>query len=94
MPDVTFKWDCPRSVMAVTIQSRTTPGNVAGLHGQGSGTKKLDLPNDTYDVGYRIVGTPKTKFKLEVTTGGAMNPIDRTLPGDGKAAGVRKLTVP
>jgi hypothetical protein len=94
MADVTFKWDCPQSLMTVTIQSRETPGNIAGLNCQGSGTKKLDLSEDIYDVGYRAVGTPNTNFALEVTKGGTMNPIDRPLADDGKAAGVRKLTVP
>lgn len=94
MPNVTFKFTPNQAAMAVTIQDRNNLGNVSAINFQASGTKSVPLANGIYDVGYRVVGTPGTAYGLQVTAGGTMNAVSRTLASNGRGAGVRTLTVP
>jgi hypothetical protein len=93
MANVTFKFSAKQAVLSLTAQGRDNPGNVSALAFQAPGTKSVKLSAGTYDVGYRARGTPKTAYQLQVTAGGTMNPVDRELADDGKAAGVRTLVV-
>ena len=91
---VTFACDCPQSIVGVTIQSETDPSEVEGFTFRTSGTKTIDLARGDHVVSYRAIGTPETAFTLEVTKGGTMSAVNRTLRDDGRAAGDRRLTLP
>ena len=93
MPKVTFKCGCPQSIATVHAQKTTDQSETDALIFKTSGSKDMDLSNGEYDVVYRATGTPETDFSLEVTKGGKMNKVERTLPKDGKAGGNRKLVV-
>jgi hypothetical protein len=94
MPNVTLKFTANQAVMSLTIQNRNQLSNVTAVTFQASGNKTVSLSNGTYDLGYRAAGTPKTSYDLQVTAGGTMTAVSRTLASNGKAAGVRTLTVP
>lgn len=93
---ITFTCTCPQSVISVTVQSRTDPScaDAFVFKNTASGTKTMECSGGRHDVGYRALGTPGTDFALEVAKGGTMNPVSRTLPPDGRAAGNRELAVP
>ncbi len=93
MAKVTFASKCRQSIVGVTIQSDTDPSEAEGFTFRESGSKTVDLANGDRVVSYRAVGTPETDFSLEVTKGGTMAMVERTLPENGRAAGDRALTV-
>ena len=90
---VTFKCTCPQSVVAVTVQATDDPSDTDAMTFKTSGTKTIDLVSGDHDVSYRAVGTPDTDLKLEVTKGGTMRAVDRTIGENGRAAGLRTLSV-
>jgi hypothetical protein len=94
MPNVTFDFKAQQAAMGVTIQNRSNLRDVTVITFQTSGKRTVPLSNGVHDVGYRVVGTPNTAYDLQVTAGGIMNPVSRTLGGNGQGAGVRTLTVP
>ena len=94
MPKVTFKCSCPQSIINVTVQAANDQRDVDSLTFKASGSKTIDRKKGSHFVAYRAVGTPGTEFELEVTKGGTMNPVSRTMPDNGRADGNRDLTVP
>jgi hypothetical protein len=73
--------------------SSIDPDRSEGLVFKQSGAKTLELTSGLHEVFYRALGLPNTPFSLEVTKGGDITKVDRTLPADGRAAGKRHLTV-
>jgi hypothetical protein len=90
---VTFACDCPQAHLEASIQTASASGGAIRLLFGQSGKKSLQLGAGTYDLAYRAQGTPETAFALKVVTGAKMTPIDRLLPADGTAAGIRTLVV-
>jgi hypothetical protein len=90
---VTFACDCPQAHLEASIQTASASGDGVRLLFEQSGKKSVQLRAGTYDLAYRAQGTAATAFALTVVTGGKMRPIDRLLPGDGTAAGIRTLVV-
>ena len=90
---VTFNCSCPQSVVSVTIQATDDPSDTEGLLFKTSASKTVELSKGEHDVSYRAVGTPGSDLGLEVTKGGTMRPVDRTLGNDGRAAGLRTVAV-
>jgi hypothetical protein len=90
---VTFKCSCPLSVVSVTIQASSDPSDTEGLLFKTSGSRTVQLSAGAHDLSYRAVGTPLSALGLELTDGGEMRPIDRKLGEDGRAAGLRTVTV-
>jgi hypothetical protein len=90
---VTFKCICPQSVVSVTIQSADDPSDADVITFKASGSKTIERSSGDDDVSYRAVGTPGSDLALEVTKGGTMRAVNRTLGDNGRAAGLRTLTV-
>ena len=93
MATVTFKCSCPQSVVAVTIQASDDTSDTEGLLFKASGTKTVDLTAGDHRLSYRAVGTPSSELALEVTKGGTMRSVARVLGDDGRAAGLRTVSV-
>jgi hypothetical protein len=93
MSKVTFECSCPQSVVSITIQKSNDPSDTEALLFKTSGTKPVDLSSGKHDLSYRAVGTPRSPITLEVTDGGEMRAVDRVLGEDGRAAGMRTVTV-
>ena len=92
MATVTFDCRCPQAVVEVRVQAEGQE-EVEVLVFESSGSKGLDLESGLHFVGCRAEGTPGTEMSLAVTKGGAMEPFDETLDGNGEAGGNRDLTV-
>ncbi len=90
---VTFKCECSQSIVEVKVQQASDPSKIRRMRFQKSGTRTIDLASGLHFVDCRAVGTPGTDFSLEVTKGGTMNPIERTLPPEGTAGDNRDLKV-
>jgi hypothetical protein len=90
---VTFECQCPASVATLTVQRLDKPSESDGLVFKKSGTKSLDLASAEWALVCRVVGEPGTDFSLTVTKGATMNPVERTLGRDGRAAANRDLKV-
>jgi hypothetical protein len=90
---VLFACDCPHSAVEALVQSVATPGDGVSLLFDRPSKKSLVLAQGTYEVAYRAQGVPLTLFSLRVVAGGEMRPLERVIPPDGHAAGVRRLTV-
>lgn len=90
---VTFECKCPLSAARITLARLDKPSERKGMLFKASGSKSLELTKATYALTCAIVGEPETDFSLKVTKGGTMNPIERTLGSNGRAASNRDLTV-
>jgi hypothetical protein len=93
MGKVTFACACAQSHVEASLTRTIDASPVADLLFEQSGKTSLDLPRGVYDFAYRAQGTPGTPFSLAVTGEATMTPIDRGLPPDGLAAGIRTLVV-
>ena len=93
MGKVTFACECAQSSIEAALTTTPDSSPVTDLLFERSGHTSVELPRGVYGVAYRAQGTPDTSFSLNVTAGGTMTPVDRTLPADGLAAGIRTLVV-
>jgi hypothetical protein len=89
---VSFACDCPHSHVEAAIARAASPRATTEILFERSGKRILSLEGGTYRIAYRAQGTPATPFSLKAT-GGAMRAVERVLPSDGRAAGVRTLVV-
>jgi hypothetical protein len=92
MAAVTFTCVCPDCHVSARIESDTGV-NAAELLFEDSGKKTVELASGLYSLAYRAQGIRGTPFVLKAGSGAVMPAIDRTMPADGFAAGVRTLVV-
>jgi hypothetical protein len=83
---------CVDSHIGARIESENGAAATTVLF-EESGKKELRLASGVYSLAYRAEGAPGTPFSLRATQGATMTPVDRKLPPDGAAAGVRTLIV-
>jgi hypothetical protein len=93
MGKVTFACACAQSHLEASLSRTTDASPAADLLFEESGKTSIELPRGVYDLAYRAQGTPGTPFSLTVTGDATMTPVDRALPADGLAAGIRTLVV-
>ena len=93
MGKVIFACACPQSHVGASLSTAVDSLPVTDLLFEQSGKTSADLPRGVYNLAYRAQGTPGTPFSLTAAGDATMTPVDRTVPPDGVAAGVRTLIV-